>query len=661
MVIKTLAISANLRVAHTMITRQAMIALWTLFCVACTAPVAPLPASPPSTVQPTAAMQSLPPTAPPAALQASTASATAPPVEAPLVTPATTPLPRPSTAITGANASQIVQLARWGDGIARAIVYAPDGRWLAIGTLSSLVVYDAHTFAVMWRNDTGVMALADTPDSQTIVSAVGLTVEVRRIADGSLVRTFTGHTKSITAVAVAPDGQTLVSGADDETAKIWRINDGALLHELPPRQTLPEEKNGHGVAGIVFAPNGKLLAVNRNNVVELWRTGDWAFVRKLGTSASYSMAFSPDSTLLALGTAGISGVAELWRVADGERIGKRTSHRHMVDEIAFSPDGNLIATAYCGVQLANVRDGTQRNFTSPGECITDLAFAPDGQALAIATEAGVALYRVSDATLLHTFAAYVPAPPFPRSATRLTFGSDGTTLVAGTQQRRLRDGMEQVQVDAVFPSERLDNLAIAPDGRHYALYVQDGSRESITIGLAPAHTVACTLTDAEIGYGGLDTLYQARFSPDGTLLATSSFNGDPVHVWELTTCRPIQTLQTSGDAVAISVDNSVLAVSVGGGAVEIWRIANGKLLQTLALQTPAAMLAFSHDGSLLAVAGDNGVLKLVQVADGAVLRILGVPSLETAALAFSPDGSLVVTVDVEGIVRVWGMPYATIR
>jgi len=37
----------------------------------------------------------------------------------------------------------------------------------------------------------------------------------------ALIRTLTGHTGKVNSVAISPDGQTLVSGSDDKTIKVW--------------------------------------------------------------------------------------------------------------------------------------------------------------------------------------------------------------------------------------------------------------------------------------------------------------------------------------------------------------------------------------------------------------------------------------------------------
>jgi WD40 repeat protein len=56
---------------------------------------------------------------------------------------------------------------------------------------------------------------------------IGLCV-INLLPDGSLVRTFTGHTGWVWSVSFSPDGRLLASGSYDDTIKLWRVADGAL-------------------------------------------------------------------------------------------------------------------------------------------------------------------------------------------------------------------------------------------------------------------------------------------------------------------------------------------------------------------------------------------------------------------------------------------------
>lgn len=43
---------------------------------------------------------------------------------------------------------------------------------------------------------------------------------------GELINTLEGHTDWVTAVAVAPDGETIVTGSGDKTARVWNRSTG---------------------------------------------------------------------------------------------------------------------------------------------------------------------------------------------------------------------------------------------------------------------------------------------------------------------------------------------------------------------------------------------------------------------------------------------------
>jgi WD40 repeat protein len=89
----------------------------------------------------------------------------------------------------GLSQGQIPPVRTLGFDAVTSVVFSPDGRYLAVGTIGGSSVQ-----------------LIDTSSWQVI-------------------RTFEGHTGGVTSVAFSPDGKLLASGSWDETIKLWDISD----------------------------------------------------------------------------------------------------------------------------------------------------------------------------------------------------------------------------------------------------------------------------------------------------------------------------------------------------------------------------------------------------------------------------------------------------
>ena len=229
----------------------------------------------------------------------------------------------------------------------------------------------------------------------------------------------------------SPDGRFVVTANGDKFPKLWDAATGRLV------ATLGDHKDV--VYNAAFSPDSRLLATETAaGVVHLWdaatgqfraklkaRKIDYSYFNEADVYYTPSFVFSPDSRTLVTYH---DRATQVWDAEKGEV--RHTLKKSETDSVAFSPDSRLLATAGGGsasAKLWDVETGKLVRVLPKAEKGTQyVAFGPDGRTLLTASDAGIRLWDAATGELLSTLA---------RSRFPARFSPDGRRLATGGNEK----------------------------------------------------------------------------------------------------------------------------------------------------------------------------------------------------------------------------------
>lgn len=146
---------------------------------------------------------------------------------------------------------------------------------------------------------------------------------------------------------------------------------------------LSEWKVGARIDDLLYSPDNSQIAIAVEDGVYLTALDDPAHIQRVWEGQESSMAFSPDSSLLAVGSR--DGEIALWELHKRQSLCNEDEYKDMVRGLAFSPDGLMLASSSMAgdLRLHRLADGRllwAQRYSLP---VTNLVFSPDQKLLAV--------------------------------------------------------------------------------------------------------------------------------------------------------------------------------------------------------------------------------------------------------------------------------------
>ncbi|GIH14276.1 protein kinase domain-containing protein [Rugosimonospora africana] len=510
------------------------------------------------------------------------------------------------------------------------------------------------------------VAVALTPDGHSMLSGDwDGAVRLWDVHSGRCVRTLKKHRRPVHAVDLTPDERFAVSVCEDETVWFWeltksRFGGSPRARRLYASPNPPSWDGSDGIGELALrvqhtavrlTPDGRLaLYSGLDGVLRMWDIPGGRERTLDGAAAGRLVSVSADGRLgLSVGWRGREGdretVVRLWDLAGGRCRRELAGHDSGVTALCLSTDGRFAATGQHGgtIRVWDLSDGRCVRLLTGGSTPDSLSLSADGRFLLSGDGGHVRLWELDSERCLRTFEGHRGDTSVVQLDADTRFG-----LSAG------QDGtVRQWQL----PGEYRGTPRLSRPRRHVELSRISGR-------------VNALLAEADQSMAGgrlpaaLDLLRQAR--------AIEGYERAPrvMSAWWALARRVERTeLRTAWSSMWLAGHSKqVLAVDVsddggtglsgdGEGTVRVWDLEGGTCLRVLeGHQKMVESVSLGPDRRRALSSSRDGTVRLWDLDTGACLRVLNQTKglmHRSMPVRFHPDGRQAVVGGGDGIVRYW--------
>ena len=370
-----------------------------------------------------------------------------------------------------------------------------------------------------------------------------------------------------------------------------------------------------------------------------------------------------------------------------------------ITQIAYSPDGNLLAIAGSqGVLLYDPKTLAQvAHLAKEVGIILSIAFSPDGTRLVSGEEdSNIRLWNIETQAQIHAFTTHnlgVNSVDFSHDGTFLASASyDGTVRVWNIKKKRQVAALDIQKLAAHSPTQ----VIFSPNGSLVAIPVINGQlilwdfqtqkiRRQIDhqmifpsialsldgktlLSIAPGDGGDLKFWDVETGkqIALQENTQNQRLIAHPNRNLVASFNwwrAAPVRFWDVGQRTERAQFPVDGNVLSVAFDpvKNQLALIAGGATIQIWDIATQKLVRKKETHTGKILThSISPNGETFATSHYDYSVRLWDIQRGIErARFIGHTRIPRV-LAFSPDGAMLASGRSKAV-HIWDVAHGTER
>lgn len=460
---------------------------------------------------------------------------------------------------------------------------------------------------------------------------------------GPLIQTLEGHTHSVAAVEVTPDGLRIVSGSADKTLRVWDLDTGIERHRL----------SGHkdGIEAIVITRDGYAISASHDCTLKIWDINEGVLLKTLtGHRAPVvSLILTPDGQHVVSGS--IDKDVIIWNIDTGKPVEKLSYHKNPVCAMEVTADGMIISASLDGMIV--ILDSTRRKvihrLSSYENGIFAMALSQNGERLVTGSGNGsIQIWDIVKGVLLKTLRGHkdrvTGISSIAHSQRFVSTSVDCTVKVwdleAGEALRTLGEHSMQVW-----------SIAVTPDGKNVLSASMD---RTVKVWRLEQESRVPEVTKHTEG------ITAVAYLPDKQQLVITTRAPD-LMVWDLSEKREVLNLvghKAGVLDVAVIPDRGRALSASHDGRVLVWDLEDGTELLELVGHTDSVWsVAATPDGKRAISGSKDQTLRVWDLQWGKELHCLHGHVDWVLDVAVTTDGRYAISASKDRTLRIWDIDY----